>query len=76
MGEKETVNNLVTLHNRENNEFVHYLSTKEYADRYNKVDSQISIHCKNGRIKGSILVGSKWLIPEDAPYPMDKRKKS
>lgn len=57
-------------------EYIHYLTTREYAKCHGKERRQIYNYCGAGRIDGAILIGNEWLIPEDAPYPMDKRKKS
>lgn len=52
-----------------------YLSTKEYADKIGKSVEQVKTHCQNGRIPGATKVGQKiWVIPENAPYPLDGRE--
>lgn len=53
-----------------------YLTTGEYAKKYDKKPKQILNYCLAGRIEGAELLGRKWFIPEDAPYPKDRRYKN
>lgn len=45
------------------------LTVPEYAALHGKKNSIIRRLCLEGRIKGAIQKGSRWLIPEDSPYP-------
>ena len=47
-----------------------YISTKEFAARYNRSSDMIKILCREGRIPGAKKVGHSWLIPENAEYPI------
>ncbi|MFQ6949087.1 MAG: TniQ family protein [Blautia hansenii] len=53
----------------------HYLSTKEYAKKHHRTFNNVCYLCRKGRIKNAIKVQGRWLIPEDAPYPLEKRFK-
>lgn len=46
-----------------------FMTTKEAAGKWNISVRQVQNHCKNGRIKGVIRVGTNYLIPEDAVKP-------
>lgn len=52
-----------------------YLTTAEYGKKYGKDRVQIRNYCAEGRIDGVIHLNGIWLIPENAPYPEDKRFK-
>ena len=47
-----------------------YITTKEAAEKWNITTRQVQNHCKNGRIKGVIKVGTNWLIPEATQRPV------
>lgn len=66
----KTIENIIPEH-----EYIYYLSTVEYAKLHGKKFNQISNYCKANRFPGSIVVGDKYLIPIDAPYPGDMRLK-
>ncbi len=51
-----------------------FLTTTEMADKWNITRRRIATLCKEGRIKGAILKGKTWLIPEDAEKPDDPRR--
>ena len=50
-----------------------FISVKEYALKHDKSESIIKRHCREERIKGVVNIGSTWLIPDDAEYPLDTR---
>lgn len=50
-----------------------YLTVPEYATMHGKQPGIIRRFCIQNRLKGAIQKGSKWLIPEDCPYPADDR---
>lgn len=52
------------------------ISASEYAQKHGKSVEQIKVLCRNNRIKGARKFGRDWLIPENAPYPEDGRRKS
>ena len=51
-----------------------YLTTAEFAEKWNISQRRVAIYCKEGRIKGAVLKGRTWLIPEDAVKPEDPRR--
>lgn len=51
-----------------------YLTTAEYAEKWNISQRRVAIYCKEGRIKGAILKGRTWLLPPDVEKPEDPRK--
>ena len=46
-----------------------FMTTKEAAEKWNISVRQVQNHCKSGRIKGVLIVGTNYLIPEDAMKP-------
>ena len=50
-----------------------YLSVAKYAQIYNKSPEQVKVFCRTGRIPGAIKLNRDWIIPYDAPYPLDQR---
>lgn len=46
-----------------------FMTTKEAAELWNISVRQVQNHCKNGRIKGLLKVGTNYLIPKDAVKP-------
>lgn len=51
-----------------------YLTTAEFAEKWNISQRRVAIYCKESRISGAILKGRTWLIPKDAKKPEDPRK--
>lgn len=51
-----------------------YLTTAEFAEKWNISQRRVAIYCKEGRIKGASLKGRTWLIPENTKKPEDPRK--
>ena len=46
-----------------------FMTTKEAAELWNISVRQVQNHCKNGRIKGVLKVGTNYLIHKDAIKP-------
>lgn len=46
-----------------------FMTTKEAAEKWNISVRQVQNHCKSGRIKGVLRVGTNYLIPKDAMKP-------
>ena len=46
-----------------------FMTTKEAAEKWDISVRQVQNHCKNGRIKGILRVGTNYLIPKDAMKP-------
>ena len=51
------------------------LTTSEMAEKWNISRRRVTTLCKEGRIKGAILKGNTWLIPEGTSKPEDPRHK-
>ena len=51
-----------------------YLTTAECAKMWNISQRRVAIYCKEGRIKGAVLRGRMWLIPDNTQKPEDPRK--
>ena len=52
-----------------------YITAPEYAQLHQKAETIVRRMCRDGRIEGAVLKGRTWLIPEETPYPSDKRCK-
>ncbi len=50
-----------------------YLSCKETAERWGVSERRVLKLCSENRIGGAVLVGKKWIIPDDAQKPTDAR---
>ena len=46
-----------------------FMTTKEAAEKWNISVRQVQNHCKSGRIKDVLRVGTNYLIPKDAMKP-------
>lgn len=53
-----------------------YLTTEEYGKRYGKKGSRVRQHCLANKIEGAVKLNKIWFVPEDAPYPEDRRFKN
>lgn len=53
---------------------MNFLTTAEQAELWNVSQRRVAIYCKEGRIKGAVLKGSMWLIPEGTEKPEDPRR--
>ena len=51
-----------------------YLTTAEFAEKWNVSQRRVAIYCKEGRIDGAVLKGRTWLIPESTKKPEDPRR--
>ncbi len=49
------------------------LSTKQIAEKWGVSVTWVTVLCKAGRIEGVVRKGNRWLIPDDAQKPEDKR---
>ncbi len=48
------------------------LTVPEFAQLHGKKPSIVRRYCLEGRIKGAIQKGTRWLIPADCPYPTEE----
>lgn len=53
-----------------------YLTVKEAAEKWGISCRAVTYQIADGRIPGVIRKGSMWLIPESAPKPPDRRRRS
>ena len=54
--------------------FMDYLTSAEFAEKWNISRRRVTKLCTEERIKGAILKGNTWLIPADAEKPEDPRR--
>jgi len=55
---------------------VKMVTAAEYADMYDKKAGIIKRFCREGRFQGAVMQGTTWMIPANAPYPANSRKKT
>lgn len=55
---------------------MNYISAAQAAEKWNISKRRVTVLCKEGRINDAQMVGSTWIIPEDAEKPADARIKS
>lgn len=51
-----------------------YMTSAEFAEKWNISQRRVAVYCKEGRIEGAVLKGRMWMIPADAKKPDDPRK--
>lgn len=51
-----------------------YMTSAEFAEKWNISQRRVAIYCKEGRIEGAVLKGRVWMIPSTAKKPEDPRK--
>ena len=51
------------------------MSSKQAAEKWGITDRQVQSLCLQGKIKDAAKLGREWLIPKDAPKPLDGRTK-
>jgi len=54
---------------------VEYLTIKEVCEKWGFGSRIVTLYCSEGRINGAIKKGNLWLVPRDAPKPVDRRRK-
>jgi len=52
-----------------------YVTAKDKAVEWNISLRRVQIFCEQGRIEGIQRLGKVWVIPKDAPKPIDGRTK-
>lgn len=52
-----------------------YLTVKETAAMWQISPTRVTILCKNGRVFGAIKKNNRWMIPQNANKPQDRRTK-
>ena len=54
-----------------------YMTPKQAGELWGITDRRVQALCVNGQVKGAERLGGKmWLIPKDAPKPIDGRTKA
>ncbi len=53
-----------------------YINIAEASEVWGLSVRQVQHLCKTGSVEGAIRVGRSWLIPQNAPRPLDKRTKA
>ena len=53
-----------------------YMTLKEASKIWGVTPRWINYYCSAGRIPGAEKMGTIWLIPKNAPPPLDGRRKS
>lgn len=51
-----------------------FMTSAEFAEKWNVSQRRVAIYCKEGRIDGAVLKGRVWMIPSNAKKPEDPRK--
>lgn len=52
-----------------------FISAKDIATKWGISQRRVATLCSENRIEGASFVGNAWIIPENAPKPLDARKK-
>ncbi len=52
-----------------------YIAISEAAEKWSISIRQVQNLCKSGGIQGAVRFGHAWMIPKDAPKPIDRRTK-
>ncbi|GEM_PF-76516 len=55
---------------------IRYLYVYEAAANWQLTQRRVTALCRDGRIAGAVKQGKNWLIPSDAPVPLDARTKA
>lgn len=56
--------------NREN-----YISAADYGKKHNRSAEIVKVFCREGRIPGAKLIGTTWIIPANAAYPVSPQNR-
>lgn len=51
---------------------MNYMTSSDAAKLWNISQRRVQDYCKTGKIKGALLLGSRWLIPKAAIKPIEK----
>lgn len=54
---------------------VEMIPITEYAAMYGVSREIIKVYCREGRLLGATKVGTNWVVPRDAIYPTDQRRR-
>ena len=53
-----------------------WITPLQASEKWGITERQVQAMCKNGKIIGVVRVSKVWLIPKDAPRPIDGRRKA
>ena len=53
-----------------------YLSIAQIAEKWGLSKRRVQVLCSEGRIPGTMRIGTVWAVPADAEKPKDARIKS
>ena len=53
-----------------------WISPFQAAEKWGITERQVQSLCKSGKIENVVKWGRSWLIPKDAPRPVDGRTKA
>ena len=53
---------------------MNYYTSAEVAKIWNISQRRVQVYCKEGRIRGAVLMGNRWLVPKNAQKPNDPRR--
>lgn len=51
-------------------------TVSEIAKKWNISERSVRNYCKQGRVKGAVLKGKTWIIPENAKKPERAERKT
>lgn len=46
-----------------------FLTASEIAKKWNISERSVRNYCQQGRVKGAVIKGKTWIIPEDVKKP-------
>ena len=53
-----------------------WLTPLQVAEKWKITERQVQALCLQGKVSGAVKVSKVWLIPKDAPRPIDGRTKA
>jgi hypothetical protein len=53
-----------------------WITPLQASEQWDITERQVQAMCKKGKIPGVIRLSKVWLIPKDAPRPLDGRTKA
>ena len=53
-----------------------WITPFQASEKWGITERQVQSLCKNGKIENVVKLGRSWLIPKNAPKPMDGRTKT
>ena len=53
-----------------------WITPLQASEKWGITERQVQSMCQQGKISGVIRLSKVWLIPKDAPRPIDRRTKA